>query len=106
MATAEKPEETSQKSSSLASLGLALSDWFERWFPDAFALALAAAATIAAASMLTGSTALETAQRFGAGEAETEIDSCRTVSSTCWLIAAGPVSTSMAPSSPTETAML
>ena len=67
MATAQKPQETAQESSPLASLGLALSDWFERWFPDAFALALAAAATIAAASMLTGSTALETAQRFGAG---------------------------------------
>ncbi len=30
--------------SSLATLGLRLSDWFERWFPDAFALALAATA--------------------------------------------------------------
>ena len=67
MAKAEKPQETAQESSSLASLGLTLSDWFERWFPDAFALALAAAAVIAAASMLAGSTALETAQRFGAG---------------------------------------
>src|SRR5262245_13390924 len=43
MATAQKPQETAQGSSSLASLGLTLSDWFERWFPDAFALALAAA---------------------------------------------------------------
>jgi short-chain fatty acids transporter len=67
MAQALKPQETPRKSSSLASLGLALSDWFERWFPDAFALALAAAAIVAAASMLTGSSALETAQRFGAG---------------------------------------
>lgn len=24
---------------SLASIGLGLSDWFERWFPDAYALA-------------------------------------------------------------------
>src|SRR6185503_9981549 len=67
MAEARKPQETPQESSALASLGLALSDWFERWFPDAFALALAAAAVVAAASMLAGSTALETAQRFGAG---------------------------------------
>src|SRR6185503_707317 len=67
MAEALKPQETPRKSSSLASLGLALSDWFERWFPDAFALALAAAAIVAAASMLSGSSALETAQRFGAG---------------------------------------
>ena len=67
MAEARKPQETPQESSALASLGLALSDWFERWFPDAFALALAAAAIVAAASMLSGSSALETAQRFGAG---------------------------------------
>jgi len=67
MAEARKPQETPQESSALASLGLTLSDWFERWFPDAFALALAAAAIVAAASMLSGSSALETAQRFGAG---------------------------------------
>ena len=67
MAEARKPQETPQESSVLASLGLALSDWFERWFPDAFALALAAAAIVAAASMLAGSGPLETAQRFGAG---------------------------------------
>jgi len=67
METARKPEETSQESSPLASLGLALSDWFERWFPDAFALALLAAVIVGAASLLTGSTALQTAQRFGAG---------------------------------------
>src|SRR5688572_14197551 len=67
MADARKPQETPQESSRLASLGLALSDWFERWFPDAFALALAAAAIVAAASMLAGSGPLETAQRFGAG---------------------------------------
>ena len=67
MSEARKPQQTSQESGSLASLGLALSDWFERWFPDAFALALAAAAIVATASLLSGSTALETAQRFGAG---------------------------------------
>src|SRR5438094_357321 len=31
---------------SLASVGLRLSDWFERWFPDAFSLALAAIAIV------------------------------------------------------------
>ncbi len=67
MAQAQISPETSQESSSLANLGLALSDWFERWFPDAFALALTAAVIVAGASMLAGSTALETAQRFGAG---------------------------------------
>ena len=53
--------------SSLATLGLRLSDWFERWFPDAFALALAATALVATASVLSGSSILDTAQRFGSG---------------------------------------
>ena len=43
--TQEKPV-----SSTLASVGLRLSDWFERWFPDAFALALAAVAVVFVAS--------------------------------------------------------
>src|SRR6187401_2727931 len=67
MAKARIPEETPQESSYLATLGLRLSDWFERWFPDAFALALAAAAIVATAAILAGSGPLETAQRFGAG---------------------------------------
>ena len=50
MAKARNPQETPQENSSLASLGLRLSDWFERWFPDAFALALAAAAIVAGAA--------------------------------------------------------
>ena len=52
----------------LASLGLRLSDWFERWFPDAFALALAATA-IVVVGQRPGRAAplLDTAQRFGAG---------------------------------------
>ena len=54
-------------SASLSGLGLRLSDWFERWFPDAFALALAATAFVAIASVLSGSSPLETAQRFGSG---------------------------------------
>ena len=53
--------------SSLATLGLRLSDWFERWFPDAFALALGATAVVATASVLSGSSILDTAQRFGSG---------------------------------------
>jgi short-chain fatty acids transporter len=51
----------------LASIGLALSDWFERWFPDAFALALAAVAVVFTASVLAGSSVADTASRFGAG---------------------------------------
>jgi short-chain fatty acids transporter len=53
--------------STLASVGLRLSDWFERWFPDAFALALLAVAIVFAATLATGSTPLQSAQWFGAG---------------------------------------
>jgi short-chain fatty acids transporter len=54
-------------STSLASLGLRLSDWFERWFPDAFALALVAVAIVFAATLAAGSTPAQSAQWFGAG---------------------------------------
>lgn len=53
--------------SSLAAIGLRLSNWFERWFPDAFALALAACAIVFAASLATGAAPMESAQWFGAG---------------------------------------
>jgi short-chain fatty acids transporter len=61
------PQTVSAERSSLATLGLRLSDWFERWFPDAFALALAATAVVATASVLSGSSVFDTAQRFGSG---------------------------------------
>jgi len=51
----------------LARIGLSLSDWFEKWFPDAFALALSAVAIVFVACLLTGNTVLDTAQRFGTG---------------------------------------
>jgi short-chain fatty acids transporter len=54
-------------SSRLAVIGLRLSDWFERWFPDAFALALAAVAIVYLATLAVGSTPLEAAQLFGTG---------------------------------------
>jgi short-chain fatty acids transporter len=54
-------------SSGLAALGLRLSNFFERWFPDAFALALAAVAIVFVASLAAGSTVANTAQWFGAG---------------------------------------
>jgi short-chain fatty acids transporter len=60
--TQEKPV-----SSILAGIGLRVSDWFERWFPDAFALALAAVAVVFAAALATGSSFVQTAQWFGAG---------------------------------------
>src|SRR3954466_13378025 len=54
-------------SSSLASLGLRLSDWFERWFPDAFALALSAVLIVFVATIAAGSSVMQAAQWFGAG---------------------------------------
>jgi short-chain fatty acids transporter len=51
----------------LASAGLRLSDWFERWFPDAFALAVVAVIIVYAACVGIGSSPIQTAQWFGAG---------------------------------------
>ena len=51
----------------LAQLGLRMSDWFERWFPDAFALALIAVVVVFAASVAAGAPPLEAARWFGAG---------------------------------------
>jgi short-chain fatty acids transporter len=53
--------------SKLAQIGLRLSDWFERWFPDAFALALVAVAIVFAACIVIGSSVAQTAQWFGSG---------------------------------------
>jgi short-chain fatty acids transporter len=53
--------------SSLAAIGLRLADWFERWFPDAFALALLAVAIVFAATLATGSSIVQSAQWFGSG---------------------------------------
>jgi len=53
--------------SGLANLGLTLSEWFENWFPDAFALALVAVAFVAGASVALGNSPIQTAQWFGAG---------------------------------------
>ncbi len=64
---AEAPNAKNNETSPLAAIGLRLSDWFERWFPDAFALALIAVAIVFAASLFAGSSVLDTAQRFGAG---------------------------------------
>jgi short-chain fatty acids transporter len=58
---------TPLQSSRLARLGLVLSDWFERWFPDAFALALLAVAIVFAATLAVGSSPMQSAQWFGSG---------------------------------------
>ncbi len=67
MADTRKHSENGPRSTRLATLGLTLSDWFERWFPDAFALALFAVAVVFTASVIAGASPLESAQRFGAG---------------------------------------
>ena len=54
-------------SSRLALIGLRLSDWFERWFPDAFALALLAVALVFLATLSVGSSPADAAQWFGSG---------------------------------------
>jgi short-chain fatty acids transporter len=51
----------------LAASGLRLTDWFERWFPDAFALALVAVIIVYAACLAIGNSPIATAQWFGAG---------------------------------------
>src|SRR4051794_40479591 len=53
--------------SHLAIFGLRLSAFFERWFPDAFALALVAVAIVFVASVAIGSSPVQAAQYFGAG---------------------------------------
>ncbi len=52
---------------SLAAIGLRLSDFFERWFPDAFSLALVAVAIVFVAAVGVGSSPVDAAQWFGAG---------------------------------------
>ena len=51
----------------LPAMGLRLTEWFERWFPDAFALALAGVGIVFAACVAIGSPVIQTAQWFGAG---------------------------------------
>src|SRR5215213_3806496 len=63
MATIESP----LAESGLARIGLRLSDWFERWFPDAFALALTAVAIVFVATLAAGASPAQSAQWFGSG---------------------------------------
>ena len=51
----------------LARTGLRLSEWFERWFPDAFALALVAVGIVFLGCLAMGSSPVQAAQWFGAG---------------------------------------
>jgi short-chain fatty acids transporter len=62
-----KADEETSVGSWLAVSGLRLSDWFERWFPDAFALALTAVIIVYVACVAIGNSPIQTAQWFGAG---------------------------------------
>ncbi len=59
--------EVTPSESWLAASGLRLSEWFERWFPDAFALALVAVIVVYLASVGIGNSPIQAAQWFGAG---------------------------------------
>src|SRR6266850_773852 len=51
----------------LSAAGLRLSAWFERWFPDAFALAIIAVLIVFSATLAVGSSPMQAATWFGAG---------------------------------------
>ena len=60
-------QKTGTASGRLAAIGLRLSDWFERWFPDAFALALCAVLIVFVAAVASGAPPAQAAQWFGSG---------------------------------------
>ena len=51
----------------LAHAGLRLSAWFEKWFPDAFALALVAVLIVFTATLSVGASPMQSATWFGSG---------------------------------------
>ena len=51
----------------LARLGLAFTNWAERWFPDAYVFVALAVAVVAAAALANGATPLSVARSFGEG---------------------------------------
>ncbi|HEY6259150.1 MAG TPA: TIGR00366 family protein [Xanthobacteraceae bacterium] len=51
----------------LARLGLAFTNWAERWFPDAYVFVALAVAVVAAAALLNGAPPLSVAKSFGEG---------------------------------------
>jgi len=54
-----------ERSGRLESLGLALADWSQRWFPDAFVFALLALIFIFIAGILAGSRFQDLVDYFG-----------------------------------------
>ena len=51
----------------LARIGVALSNWAERWFPDAYVFVALAVAVVAAAALINGAPAAAVATSFGDG---------------------------------------
>src|ERR1700726_760133 len=51
----------------LARLGLAFTNWAERWFPDAYVFVALAVAVVAAAALLNGAAPVSVAKSFGDG---------------------------------------
>ena len=66
-----RPEEIGARDGSvegqLARIGMALADWSQRWFPDAFVFALGAIVIVFVAGLLLGTPAQELARFFGEG---------------------------------------
>ena len=58
---------TEEKSGRLDSLGVALADWSQRWFPDAFVFALLALVVVFLGGMLAGSRVRDLVDFFGQG---------------------------------------
>jgi len=64
---ANQQSDSAPSTAGLARLGMALADWAERWFPDAFVFALLAVIIVFAAGLFAGSNAHELVHDFGDG---------------------------------------
>jgi short-chain fatty acids transporter len=62
-----KPSAPEAALSGLPRLGMALADWSERWFPDAFVFALIALIIVFAAALFAGTALRDAVQYFGQG---------------------------------------
>jgi len=67
MESTHKAESTRDSASALARVGMALADWAERWFPDAFVFALLAVIIVFIAGWFAGSSARDLVRDFGEG---------------------------------------
>jgi short-chain fatty acids transporter len=63
----ETDSNTEERAGRLESLGVALADWSQRWFPDAFVFALLALIIVFIGGMLAGSRFWDVVDYFGQG---------------------------------------